>query len=161
MSTQPSTSDKPDHPGVKIPPPLCFLFFLTVGILINSDWIDGSIGSLYQFIGGAVLVGAGFLMIIPVALNHKKAGSNVEPWKPTTVILDTGLYAHTRNPIYVGMVVSYLGFSLAAWSTASLILLPLCLLIIRYHVIAREETYLENKFGDNYRDYKARVRRWV
>ncbi|MBL4906849.1 MAG: isoprenylcysteine carboxylmethyltransferase family protein [Sneathiella sp.] len=161
MSEETSDPQKIDHPGVKIPPPLCYLAFLIIGIFVSSDWLNGNIGSLYQLIAGAVFVVAGLLILIPEALHHKKVGSNVEPWKPTTTIIDTGLYAYSRNPIYVGMTISYLGFTLASWSLAALLLLPLCLLIIRYHVIGREEAYLEGKFGDEYLDYKTRVRRWI
>ena len=59
------------------------------------------------------------------------------------------------------MAVFYSGIALAAGSWLSIVLLPIPLLIIRYHVIAREEAYLEEKFGDEYLHYKASVRRWL
>lgn len=161
MSEETSQSKKPDHPGVKIPPPLCYSLFLAVGIGLNSDWMNGDYGSLPQILIGAVFVLVGLMVTIPEALNHKKAGTNVEPWKPTTTIIDTGLYAYSRNPIYVGMTVFYLGISIIAFSLIALLLLPLCLLVIQAHVIAREESYLEEKFGNEYLAYKARVRRWI
>jgi len=68
---------------------------------------------------------------------------------------------HGRNPIYVGMFLVYAGIGIAARSPWILILaLPLAI-ILRYGVVAREEAYLERRFGDAYRDYKARVRRWL
>ncbi len=161
MSDKTPIVEKTDHAGVKIPPPLCYLAFLLAGIIIQSDWMNGTIGSLYQIIGGVILIGAGLMILIPEARSHKKVGSNVEPWKPTTTIIDTGLYGYSRNPIYVGMAITYLGFTLASWSASALILLPLCLVVIRYHVIAREEAYLESKFGNEYLEYKSRVRRWI
>jgi protein-S-isoprenylcysteine O-methyltransferase Ste14 len=66
-----------------------------------------------------------------------------------------------RNPIYVGMLLLYAGIGLAARSPWVLVLALPLVVILRYGVVAREETYLQQRFGDAYRDYKARVRRWL
>ncbi len=150
-----------DHPGVKVPPPLCFLFFLVIGVFLNSDWIEGEPGPLIRLLTGGFIGAAALIVTLKEAWQHEKSGSNVEPWKPTTLILTNGLYAYSRNPIYVGMAVLYSGIAMAAGSWLSLVLLPISLLVIRYHVIAREEAYLEEKFGDEYLNYKASVRRWL
>ncbi len=74
---------------------------------------------------------------------------------------ETGIHGWTRNPIYLGMFLIYGGIGLAAQSPwVLMITLPLAI-TIRYGVVAREEAYLERRFGDVYRDYKARVRRWL
>lgn len=160
MSDKAPVPDHKDNAGVRIPPPICFLFFLVIGILLSSDWIDGTIGPLYQLAVGGIPACIGLFFIISEARSHKKSGSNVEPWKPTTTIIDTGLYAYSRNPIYVGMTITYLGVTVASWSIGALLLLPLCLLVIHHFVIVKEEVYLEDKFGDEYLRYKSRVRRW-
>ncbi|MEH6402850.1 MAG: isoprenylcysteine carboxylmethyltransferase family protein [Sneathiella sp.] len=160
MSDHSSTPENKDHAGVKIPPPLCFLFFLLLGIFISSDWVDGTLGPLARLIIGGIPACIGLFFIISEAKSHKKSGSNVEPWKPTTTIIDTGLYAYSRNPIYVGMAIVYVSITIAAFSLGALLLFPFCLLVIHYFVIAKEETYLEDKFGDEYLRYKSRVRRW-
>jgi protein-S-isoprenylcysteine O-methyltransferase Ste14 len=73
----------------------------------------------------------------------------------------TGIHGWSRNPIYLGMFLVYIGIGIAVRSPSIVILtLPLAL-IIRYVVVAREEAYLERRFGDTYRAYKARVRRWL
>ncbi len=152
---------KPDHAGVKIPPPLCFFSFLMVGILLDSAWIDGHLAAAYlNFIGGVIAI-ISFIYLVVAAQKHRNAGTNIEPWKPTTKIISDGAYKYSRNPIYVAMAAVYVGRAVAAGSWLALILLPLCLLVIRYHVIIREEAYLEDKFGKEYLDYKARVRRWL
>lgn len=75
--------------------------------------------------------------------------------------MTTGIHAWSRNPIYLGMFLVYGGIGIAARSPSTLILtLPLAI-TMRYGVIAREEAYLEGRFGNAYRDYKARVRRWL
>ena len=83
------------------------------------------------------------------------------PTSPTRALVTTGIHACSRNPIYVGLFLVYGGIGIAARSPWALILtLPLAI-TIRYGVVAREEAYLERRFGEAYRDYKARVRRWL
>jgi protein-S-isoprenylcysteine O-methyltransferase Ste14 len=153
-------SDSVDHAGVRIPPPLIFISFLVAGILVDSPWIDGTPAPLPAMITGAVMfVLAGFLAFKSVP-RHRKEGSNVEPWKPTTKIISDGVYGRSRNPIYVALAMAYISLTVFAASTIALILLVPCLMVIRFYVIAREEDYLDQKFGQEYRDYKASVRRW-
>ena len=72
-----------------------------------------------------------------------------------------GIYGRTRNPLYLGTTLIYLGLSVAAGSRWAIGLLVPLLWVINVGVVKREERYLERKFGDAYRDYKARVRRWI
>ena len=75
--------------------------------------------------------------------------------------MTAGIHGWSRNPIYLGMFLTYFGIGLAAHSPwVLLIILPLAI-TIRYGVVAREEAYLERRFGDVYRNYKSRVRRWL
>lgn len=90
-----------------------------------------------------------------------RAGSNVPTNRPTTTIVDTGPYRLTRNPIYLGMVLGLIGEAIAVNSLWPLLSLVPFALVIRYGVIAREEAYLERKFGDVYHRYRARARRWL
>ena len=80
---------------------------------------------------------------------------------PTTAIVEAGPYRFTRNPIYLGMFLGLVGLAIgfdSLWLLATLV--PFAL-VIRYGVVAREEAYLERKFGDAYRHYRTRVRRWL
>ena len=93
--------------------------------------------------------------------NFSRAGTPVPTNEPTRVLVTTGIHGWTRNPIYLGMFLLYGGIGVAAQSSWILILtLPLAI-TIRYGVVAREEAYLERRFGDAYRNYKACVRRWL
>ncbi len=110
---------------------------------------------------------AGFLILVGLALaaagirNFSRAGTPVPTNQPTRALVTTGIHGWSRNPIYVGMFLVYGGIGVAAQSPWTLILtLPLAI-TIRYGVVAREEAYLEWRFRDAYRDYKARVRRWL
>jgi protein-S-isoprenylcysteine O-methyltransferase Ste14 len=73
----------------------------------------------------------------------------------------SGIHSWSRNPIYLGLFLIYVGIAIAARSLSALILTLPVAIMIRYGVVAREEAYLEGRFGDAYRDYKARVRRWL
>jgi protein-S-isoprenylcysteine O-methyltransferase Ste14 len=90
-----------------------------------------------------------------------RAGSNVPTNRPTTTIVENGPYRFTRNPIYLGMFLSLVGLGLAFDDLWLLVMLVPFALVIRYGVVAREEAYLERKFGDVYRGYRSRVRRWL
>ena len=110
---------------------------------------------------------AGFLFLVGIAVfaagirNFFNAGTPVQGTGPTRTLVTTGIHSWSRNPIYLGMFLVYGGIGIAVRSPSILILtLPLAI-AIRYGVIAREEAYLERRFGDTYRDYKARVRRWL
>ena len=150
--------------GVIARPPLLFLAALLIGFVLDRllrlpfpipgidlvDWIIG--GSLILI--GLALAAAGIR-------NFSWAGTPVQGTKPTRALVTTGIHGWTRNPIYLGKFLLYGGIGIAARSPWTLILtLPLAI-TIRYGVVAREEAYLERRFGDAYRDYKARARRWV
>ena len=150
-----------DHAGVRIPPPLIYIAFLIAGAAFDSKWVKGDFSDTSgMLVGGVVFAIAGFIAAKSVP-RHKKEGSNVEPWKPTTKIISDGLYALSRNPIYLAMAIAYAGVAIAAGSTVALVFLFPCLLLVRYYVIAREERYLGQKFGAEYQAYKDRVRRWI
>ena len=89
------------------------------------------------------------------------AGSNVPTKLPTTTIVESGPYRFTRNPIYLGMCIGLLGLAIALDNLWLLLMLVPFVLVIHYGVVAREEAYLERKFGDVYRGYRSRVRRWL
>ena len=90
-----------------------------------------------------------------------RAGSNVPTNLPTTTIVESGPYRFTRNPIYLGMFLGLIGLAIAFDSLWLLMMLVPFALVIRYGVVPREEAYLERKFGDVYRGYRSRVRRWL
>jgi protein-S-isoprenylcysteine O-methyltransferase Ste14 len=81
--------------------------------------------------------------------------------RPTTTIVESGPYRFTRNPIYLGMFLGLIGLAIAFNDLWLLVTLLPFALVIRYGVVAREEAYLERKFGDVYRGYRSRVRRWL
>lgn len=150
-----------DKPGVIAPPPVLYGGALLVGA--GLDWLiplpvlapDAGQGL------GAVLIVAGLALALWCVLLFHRAGTAVEPYKPSTAIVSSGPYRFSRNPIYVALTAVSIGIGLWANSAWMLGLLLPTLVIMRIAVIGPEERYLEAKFGAEYLDYKARVRRWL
>jgi protein-S-isoprenylcysteine O-methyltransferase Ste14 len=149
--------------GVVAPPPLLYLGALLIGL--GLDRLLGLPGlpleAPLRLLLAAGLGVAALAVALPALLGFRRAGTHVEPWKPSGVLVVEGPYRFTRNPMYLGMTLLYLGVAAAAGGLATLLLLAPLLVLVRYGVIGREERYLEARFGQPYRDYKARVRRWI
>jgi protein-S-isoprenylcysteine O-methyltransferase Ste14 len=153
-----------DKPNVIAPPPLIFLSGLLLGGIVQwyyPFYIFSAEYLIYSIIAGILLAVSGFGIILTAHLKMKKAQTNIEPWKPTNSIISDGIYSYSRNPIYVAMALIYTGTAFLFNSVWFLPLLVLVLLIVHFCVILREEKYLERKFGDEYLNYKNRVRRWL
>ena len=110
---------------------------------------------------GIALAIAGLGLIVTGIVEFRHANTAVVPFSPTTAIVSSGPFRFTRNPLYLGFVLIYIGVSLAANTLWPLFLLPLAIFVLSGGVIKREERYLERKFGTVYTDYKTRVRRWI
>ena len=151
----------PDIPGVIAPPPLIYAVALVAGLLLNRRYPIPFLPRAVNKVVGASLVGGGLLTGGWAIYTIRRAGSNENPYKPSTTIVDEGPYQYTRNPMYVGFTLLHVGISALANALPPLLLLPGVWAVMQRGVIEREERYLESKFGDEYRAYKARVRRWI
>ncbi len=153
----------PDAASVRLPPPLVYLAAVMAGFLGQATVAPlgfelGAVlrigaSALFALLGAALLAGAIGLF--------RRTGQDPEPWKPTPVIVSSGVYRLTRNPMYVGMAAIQLGIGIAAQNGWILLLLPVVLAIVYASAIRHEEAYLERKFGAAYLDYKRSVRRWL
>jgi protein-S-isoprenylcysteine O-methyltransferase Ste14 len=150
-----------DNPGVIAPPPLIYAGALASGLLTNKLYPIPFLPRGISRALGWPSVLAGLAIGILGFREMKRAQTNVDPYKPTTAIVQTGPYRYTRNPLYVGMTLIYAGFTARANALSAALLLPAVLAVMRLGVIEREERYLESKFGDGYLRYKKRVRRWI
>ena len=143
-------------------PPIAWALAAVVGL--GLDWlyplpfVPASIPG--RWIGGVVFAAA-FALAIWAIVTIRRAGTAVETVKPTTTIVASGPFRFTRNPIYLGMMLGLIGLAVAFNSLWILVTLIPFFFLLRYGVVAREETYLERKFGDVYPGYKSRVRRWL
>ena len=152
-----------DVAGVIAPPPLLFAGTLILGFGLDALLETGGTGlsaAARWTLAGVLFAAAGTIAVLAIGRFHR-AGTNVPPSRPAIALVTDGIYAHTRNPMYVGLALLYAAGALAANAPVTLVLLAPLLLVVRHGVIAREEHYLTAKFGDAYERYKASVRRWV
>ena len=156
-------SGLPDVPGVIVLPPFIFLGFLVVATVLEAV-VPLPVLAAHAFpryLAGAALAACGFVMIAMGMRRFAAAGTNVPPSLPTTALVVDGIYGWTRNPLYLGTTLVCLGLAVAAGSLWAIVLMVPLLWVINVGAVAPEERYLERKFGDAYRSYKGRVRRWV
>jgi protein-S-isoprenylcysteine O-methyltransferase Ste14 len=154
----------PDIPGVIAPPPLIVLAAVLLGVAADWLWPMNGLASVLNWpvrigLGAALFVGGGVLVVVGEQA-FKRVGTNVPPWRPALALANTGIYAYLRNPMYVGAMLILAGIAAALASDWLAILLVPTALVLHFGVIRREERYLEIKFGEDYRRYKASVPRY-
>ena len=150
--------------GVITRPPLLYLACLLVGLALDRVLplrLALPEADLLRWTAGGALILIGASIMAAGIRNFSRAATPVPSNQPVRALVTTGIHGWSRNPIYVGMLLLYAGVGTAARSPWVLILALPLIIILRYGVVAREESYLERRFGDAYRDYKARVRRWL
>ena len=154
--------DTADTAQVIVRPPLAWGLAVIAGLALNwlvplpflpADLPAGWLGAIVFVVALALAAWA----IVTIT----RAGSNVPTNLPTTTIVESGPYRFSRNPIYLGMFLGLIGLAIAFDNLWLLMMLVLFALVIHYGVVAREEAYLERKFGEVYRGYRSRVRRWL
>ena len=155
-------ADTADTAHVIIRPPLAWGLAVLAGLALNSvvpwPFLPADVPSGWLGASAFVLALALFAWAIVMMT---KAGSNVPTNRPTTTIVESGPYRFTRNPIYLAMILGLTGLAIAFDNLWLLAMLVPFALIIRYGVVAREEAYLDRRFGEVYRGYRSRVRRWL
>ena len=155
--------NKKDHPGIYVPPPIVYvLTFLAAEFIQKKAPINDSL--FHQLL--TKIVGAGFLVIALFFLLRSLrqfflSKNTLVTIMPTNSLQTNGIYNITRNPMYIGLAILYLGISCLIGNWWNILLFPLLLLLIQEYMIKREEKYLERRFGQVYLDYRSRVRRWL
>ena len=152
-----------DTAGVIAPPPLLFLGMLLLAVGAERLWRPFPTGlpRAARLALALLLLAPALALLLGALRRFRAARTPPEPWKPTTAIVAEGVYRVTRNPMYLGMLLTYLALAAALDSGLALLLAPALVALVGAGVIAREERYLEARFGDVYRAYCARVRRWL
>ena len=154
------TGSSATTPGVLVPPPLLYAVPLAAGLLIQHwrhlplvpGWAAVPLDVACVFLG---LVG------FPAFLAFRRARTSPNPFRPSSALVTTGPFRFSRNPMYVGLTLLYVGVAIWVNTVWPLLFLPGILIVMHYGVIVREEAYLERIFGDEYRQYARLVRRWL
>jgi protein-S-isoprenylcysteine O-methyltransferase Ste14 len=155
-------AEKDDRAGVIAPPPLIYLGGILIALALDRWWRHAPIfASTAWRWSGLVLGIMGIALIVTGRRALLAAETNINPFKPTMSIVTAGPFRFTRNPLYLGVTLIYSGLTLASNSWWGFVLLVPVLLLIHFGVVVREERYLERKFGESYRLYRERVRRYL
>jgi protein-S-isoprenylcysteine O-methyltransferase Ste14 len=164
METEMTTSadNAADNANVIVPPPFLYLAALIALVVLRWLWPAPifAVATFALYAGVALIVvalGLGFWAVITL----RRAGTNVDPRKTSTAMVSAGPFGFTRNPIYVGFTLLYLGITLALNCWWGVALLVPTLVVMHVGVIRREEHYLEKKFAADYLRYKNDVARYV
>jgi protein-S-isoprenylcysteine O-methyltransferase Ste14 len=142
-------------------PPLIYLASIATGLALHWAWPRPLLAGVPARPLGGALVVASLLLFGFSVQRFRAAGTPVPARKPTTAIVRTGPYRFSRNPIYLAFSLLQLGLAIWVGSWWLVATLAAAIALIHYVVVPREERYLEARFGAEYGDYKAAVRRWL
>lgn len=148
---------------LKVPPLLLVVLFALV------MWLQASLTPALSFNGAwqvplaAMIAGIGCVIAIAGVLEFRRAHTTVDPTNPqgSSSVVSHGIYAYSRNPMYVGFLLLLLAVAALLGNALALSWLPLFVAYMnRYQIIPEERVLLAN-FGADYSAYLARVRRWI
>lgn len=149
-----------NHSGVLLPPPLLYAGALLLVLALDWVWpVAVLAGSAGAWVGSVLLV-VGLALNLWGAITMKKARTPINPYQPVADVVATGPFRLTRNPLYVGLNLMFLGISFLINSLWGILVLVPVLVVMHYGVILREERYLETQFGEAYREYCRNVGRY-
>lgn len=151
---------QPDAPDVLTFPPVIFIIFYAMGYVTDRAFPTDLATRDIRYTIGGVLIAISVALAAWAVTRFIRAKTHVDVRRPATALVTDGPYRLSRNPMYLALTLFYAGFAVAFSMPITLALLIPCLALLHYGIISREERYLERKFGDEYRDYKTRVRRW-
>jgi protein-S-isoprenylcysteine O-methyltransferase Ste14 len=158
-------SPERDAAAVRVFPPGLPLLTIALGLGLSRLWpIDPGFtvpAPARYWVGGLIAAAAILGLGLWSVVLFRRSGQHENPWKPTVAIVERGPFRVSRNPMYLQMVLVCVGAAVAFMNVWILALTPLCAWALQRWAILPEEAYLERKFGDGYRAYKKRVRRWI
>ena len=158
------SDERPTNPGVHFPPPFLFVAAFLLGMAIDrwvSEFRFGDASRPVTLVAGWLLIVLGLGVMLWAVWTFTRARTSVLPFRPASAMVTSGPYRFSRNPMYVGLTLLYVGLALLTGMAWPLVMLPLALVALTGLVIRREERYLEGAFGGEYAAYRARVRRWL
>lgn len=142
-------------------PPAIFLAGLFAQVLIHLAVPVAHLVTGWWRLAGIPPILAGFAIAAASEGRFKRVRTAVNPFGQPSTLVTTGPFAYTRNPMYVGMLVIQVGVAVALGSLTPFLVPPVLGWILSVRFISMEESRLERTFGDDYIEYRGRVRRWL
>ena len=144
----------------RVLPPVWLVAALLASFTLDRWWpIARLVQAPWKYLGYLPLA-LGAVMAISSARAFRRAGTPVVPFEPSTTLVTGGWFRMTRNPMYLGLSLILFGVALIDGTLGAFLPLPVFVAVLHFRFIRAEERFLEGIFGDQYRDYRAQVRRW-
>ena len=150
-----------DHAGVLAPAPVFFGLAIAAGYLLEWIFPTRLLSFPYAFVIGAYLIAGSIALVLFAVVPLSRARTAFDARKPTTALVTTGAFRISRNPTYLSLTLLLIGLALVFRSVWLLATAAVAVAITHWGIVLREERYLEAKFGDEYRRYATKVRRWL
>jgi len=145
---------------VRIIPPVWFLLTLVLMYLADRFMPLAEVFPNPSNLAGLAPALAGALLAAIAANEFRKAETTVRPFEESSALVISGPFRFTRNPMYLGMVITLCGIAMVLGSLSSWLPVPAFGWLIQTRFVVREEQIMSEKFGDDYQKYRQRVRRW-
>lgn len=156
-----NSPDDPHGPGIRLHPPIIYAISILVGIGLSNAYPLAMPLEIHGHLYGAIFLSLVCVLAGFSLLEFWRADTDARPDKPDSALITTGPFRYTRNPLYIGLTL--IQITVATWYNNGWVLamtIPSVIVITQY-AIKREERYLEKMFGQDYIDYRQRVRRWL
>jgi protein-S-isoprenylcysteine O-methyltransferase Ste14 len=154
-------NSKTDHPKITLDAPVLLLPAILLAFALQLLLPLPFFPSLPSRIIGTILFLGGFALGFPALRGMLKARTSPNPHHPVNALVRDATYRFTRNPMYLGMLISYAGLFIFFQDPWFILFLPVLFWLFTSLVIIPEEKYLEEKFGQDYLKFKSRVHRWI
>jgi len=154
---------KQDSPGVYVPPPLIYVVAFLAAIFLQRQFYinDAPFHHPLSKILGIVLLVCSLFFLVTSLTKFFRTKNTLIPFKPASSLQTNGIYSVSRNPMYVGLAIVYLGLTCLIGNWWNIILFPLLIFLVEVLIIKKEESYLERAFKDEFANYRQKVRRWL
>jgi len=145
----------------KIIPPFLFLICIVIMVAIrNLSVIKEIIPKPFNYAGIALII-FGILITIIVRKGFEKIDTEIHTFKNPRKLVTNGLFKFSRNPIYLGFAISLFGVWILLGTILPILWLLLFIVVTNTYYIPFEERIMENVFGNEYKKYKSKVRKWI
>ena len=145
----------------RVPPAFPILFTLIAGVLHNTTWTFEPLNDPWNFISGGIIIAIAILMFVIAITTFRRRGESFDIRRPTNRLVTNGIYASSRNPAYLAMLLAIFGIGCLANSLAIILAVIPTFIAFNWYTVPREERYLARTLGQEYEEYKRRVRRWL
>jgi protein-S-isoprenylcysteine O-methyltransferase Ste14 len=142
-------------------PPMWLLIGIVLIFALDEYWPLSRYDSTAAQGAGGVLLLVGLWLLVSAGGLFRKADTEMIPFREVRSLVTRGVYRYTRNPMYLAMTLILLGVAITVAAVSALAVPPAFMLVVQWRYILPEEALLREQFGEDYRDYCQRVRRWL